>query len=89
MKNLLKYLIWGGAGFSAGLMVAQAIIAVAGRAGRAPGGELLIPLLLPLLVVAGYLAGRDTPRIDDYNRGYDEGWESALCSMDHMNYDDL
>lgn len=66
MKNTLKYLSWGAAGLMSGLTLAQVILVSAERAGGSPGGEIIIPIAIPLLLLAGYIVGRDTPRIEDY-----------------------
>ena len=80
MKNTLKYLSWGAAGLMSGLTLAQVILVSAERAGGNPGGEIVIPIAIPLLLLAGYIVGRDTPRIEDYDRGYDEGYEDGYKS---------
>ena len=77
MKSVLRYMTWGAAGFVAGLTVAQIVIITIQRAGGLPGGEIIIPLGIPLLLLAGYMVGRDTPRIADYDRGYDDGYRDA------------
>ena len=82
MKNTLKYLSWGAAGLMSGLTLAQVIFVSAERAGGNPGGEIVIPIAIPLLLLAGYIVGRDTPRIEDYDRGYDEGYEDGCkCTV--------
>ncbi len=77
MKKTLKYLSWWSAGLFSGLTLAQVILVSAERAGGSPGGEIIVPITIPLLILAGYVVGRDTPRIEDYDRGYDEGYEDG------------
>ena len=77
MKSAIRYITWGAVGFFVGLTIAQIIIITVQRAGGLPGGEIIIPLGIPLLLLAGYMVGRDTPRIADYDRGYDDGYQDA------------
>lgn len=73
VKKTLKSILQMCAGVLGGIAVAQALMVTAGRPEGMVGGEAIIPLAIPLLVAAGYWIGRDTPRVEDYDRGYAEG----------------
>lgn len=56
MKKLFDIGLWFAGGLVCGLVLALALAALQGRNGGAPGGEILIPLMLVLLPYVGYSA---------------------------------
>ena len=92
MKKTIKSILLVVAGLLAGIALTQALMVTAGRPEGVVGGEAIIPLAIPLLVAAGYWIGRDTPRVEDYDRGYAEGHrqgaidqQQAMLKPMHIN----
>lgn len=85
MKNRIKLVLMFTAGFVSGLFIRLGVEVINLRP-RSPGGEALFPLLIVLLMTAGYFIGRETkvhgdlrePKWAIYFDGYIKGLNGGI-----------
>lgn len=85
MKKWIKLVLMFTAGFVSGLFIRLGVEIIDLRP-HSPGGEALFPLLIALLMIAGYFIGRETKGHGDLRKarqkghlaGYEEGFEDAI-----------
>lgn len=85
MKNRIKLVLMFAAGLVSGTFIRLGVEVINLRP-RLPGGETLFPLLIVLLMVAGYFIGRETKVHGDLREaqrkgqltGYEKGFEDAI-----------
>ena len=78
MKKTVKRILLVVAGVVIGVAASQALLVSASRPAGVVGAEVVIPLALPTLLAIGWWVGRDTPRVDDYNRGWHDGHQKGV-----------
>lgn len=72
MKGLIGYI----AGLFSGMMIIEGLMVFFGRNG-APGGEILILLLIGILIAFGFQMGRDSGYMKGCSNGFDEGYKEG------------
>lgn len=88
MKNRIKLVLMFAGGLVSGIFIRLGVEVINLRP-KSPGGEALFPLLIVLLMVAGYFIGRETKVHGDLREaqrkghlaGYEKGFKDAKNSI--------